>query len=259
MPNFKAETGTIAYELLEAQDGLSDAPTLTLLHNFMSTGRAAWGPLLPALNLHYRILLPDLPGHGASLGYPPAFDHKVIAEQLGELLRDVGAESGHLAGCSSGGMVAQRMVHLGVVTPATLTLVSTTYSTNPATTGVHNPITPERFRAGRNWLQATAKLHDPIQGDGYFDTILLPGFRALSPITAIDLDREDLAEMTLPVCVIQGEEDEFFPLEIVQTLASSFPVVELHVIAEQSHALLFRAPKRVTELMLQFLVRHEAG
>ncbi len=259
MPTFATETGTIAYELLEARESPAPArasvPTLTLLHNFMSTGRTAWGPLVPALNQRYRILLPDLPGHGASVGYPQAFAHNVIAEQLGALMHEVGAENGHLAGCSSGGMVAQRMVQQGVVQPASLTLVSTTYSTNPITTGVTDPITPERFKAGRNWLEGTAKLHDPLQGEGYFESILLPGFRALNPVTSIDLSPDDLRAISLPVCIIQGDEDEFFPVAIVEQMAAGYPDVETHLIPGQTHALLFRAPQKVADLMLAFLAQ----
>lgn len=255
MATFSTETGRIEYELLDALESPASAPTLTLLHNFMSTGRAAWGPLLGALNQRYRILLPDMPGHGASFGYPPAFDHKAMAEQLGALMHEVGAEVGHLAGCSSGGMVAQRMVQQGVVLPASLTLVSTTYSTNPATTGVTDPITPERFKAGRNWLEATAKLHDPIQGEGYFDRVLLPGFRALNPVTSIDLSQEAMRSMMLPICIIQGDQDEFFPVAIVRQMATGYPNVETHLIPGQTHALLFRAPQKVAEIMLAFLTQ----
>lgn len=256
MKLYRTENGTIAYELLEAQENPATAPSLTLLHNFMSTGRAAWGALLPTLNRRYRILLPDLPGHGASVGFPADFDHRTIAGQLGALMYEVGAERGHLAGCSSGGMVAQRMVQHGIIAPRTLTLVSTTYSTNPHTTGVTNPVTPERFQAGRNWLQATAKLHDPLHGADYFDTVLLPGFRNLTPATTVDLTVADMEQMPTPICVIQGDEDEFFPPRIVEQMAEAYPDCEVHLIAGQTHALLFRAPAKVGEVMIEFLGRH---
>lgn len=257
MPTFATEDGEIAYEVLEAQEGGANAPWLTLLHNFMSSGRAAWGPLLPALNRNYHILLPDLPGHGASVGYPAEFHHSMIARQLSALMREVGAESGHLAGCSSGGMVAQRMVQEGLIQPRTLTLVSTTYSTNSKRTGVTDPITPERFKAGRNWLEATARLHDPIQGEGYFNSVLLPGFRALTPETSIDLSVEEMQGVGTPICLIQGDQDEFFPPAIVSQMASGYPNIETHLIEGQTHALLFRAPAKVAEIMLAFLARQD--
>ena len=81
MRTFATETGVIAYELLEANTPLASptvTPTIVLLHNFMSTGRAAWGALLDALTEHFRVLLPDLPGHGQSVGHPIGFHHRHI-------------------------------------------------------------------------------------------------------------------------------------------------------------------------------------
>ncbi len=257
---FATPNGVIAYELLEAQEAQStSAPTLTLLHNFMSSGRSAWGALLPVLNRTHRILLPDLPGHGASVGHPARFHHWAIARQLAALMQAKGAAKGHLAGCSSGGMIAQLLVHHRMVLPATLTLVSTTHSTNRAVTGAEQALTPENFQAGRKWMEATARLHDPHQGDGYFEDVLLPGFRALRPDSAIDLPLEALHAFNLPVCLIHGARDEFFPVALAERMAAALPDAELHVIPQQTHALIFRQPWKVAELMEAFLARRGSG
>jgi 3-oxoadipate enol-lactonase len=254
MPEFNTDTGVIFYELLGPDD--ATAPGITLLHNFMSNGRSAWGQIGQALAERYRVLIPDLPGHGRSQGYPAAFDHVEMARQVAALMAAVGMADGHLAGCSSGGMIAQLLVQQRFVTPKTLTLVSTTYSTNPDTTGNQAEITPENFRAGRGWMEATARLHDPHHGDGYYQEVLLPAFRALTPETAIDLSLADLRTWQLPVCIIHGEQDEFFPPFIVQDMAEAIPQAELHLIPEQTHALLFRQPWLVRDRMIDFLDRH---
>ena len=178
-----------------------------------------------------------------------------MARQLGELMVHEGAERGHLVGCSSGGMVAQRMVHHELIEPASLTLISTTYSTNPTTTGSTLEITPERFLFGKRWMEATAKLHDPYQGEGYYAAVLLPAFRALDGQRAIDLSLEDLGKWQMPACLVHGEDDEFFPPSIPQAMADALPNAELHIIAEQSHALLFRQSWKVREILLGFLAR----
>lgn len=258
MLTFATDTGVVAYEVLDATEPPAGAPTpvLTLLHNFMSTGRSAWGALLPVLNRAHRILLPDLPGHGHSTGYPPGFHHWAIARQVAALMHFAGAEAGHLAGCSSGGMIAQILVRHGMVQPRTLTLVSSTYSTDPARTGSTTALTPENFQAGDDWMQATARLHDPVQGAGYYAGTLLPGFRALTPATSIDLALDDLRAFSLPVCLIHGERDEFFPPAIPHSMAAVLPEAELHLIPRQTHALIFRQPWKVAELMDDFLRRH---
>ncbi len=257
MPEFPTATGSIYYEVVgpDSPTG-SEAPTLTLLHNFMSTGQAAWGPLLPALREHYRLLMPDLPGHGRSQGHPTDFGHTEIARQIAALMQSEGATQGHLAGCSSGGMVAQLLVQHGFVQPHTLTLISTTHSTNPATTNNYASTAPEDYKAGRNWMAATAKLHDVYHYPGYYNEVLLAGFRHLRSQYAIDLPLSALREWTLPVCIIHGEQDEFFPRLIAEAMAQTLPQAELHIVPAQTHALIFRQPWKVSELMLAFLRQH---
>ena len=162
MPEFTTPSGAIYYEIIGPDRQESDLETITLLHNFMSTGRAAWGRLLPELAQRYRILLPDLPGHGRSRGHPPSFDHRVMARDLASLMHAADAADGHVAGCSAGGMLAQLMLAEQLVKPSTLTLVSSTHSVNPATSGEPTSLNPEDFRAGRNWLAATADVARPV-------------------------------------------------------------------------------------------------
>lgn len=251
--HFETETGHIHYELWPGPG--PTAPSLTLLHNFMSSGRTAWGPMLDGLSEHYRLIVPDLPGHGRSIGAPGDFDHALIAQQIAALMAHLGADRGHLAGTSSGGMVAQLIVHLGLARLRTLTLISTTHSTNPATTGNQASLSPEEFKASSRWLEATARLHDPYRNDGYFLEELLPGFRNLGQKLAIDLPVSALAAWRLPVCLIHGEEDEFFPPAIPERMAWTLPDAELHMIPGQSHSLAFRKPAAVERLLLDFLAR----
>jgi 3-oxoadipate enol-lactonase len=252
---YDTDTGVIAYEILEARSS-ADAPTLVLLHNFMSTGRTAWGALLETLNEDHRILLLDLPGHGQSIGHPIGFDHRTMARQIADLLTHKQALGAHLAGCSSGGMLAQLLVVDKLMQPATLTLISTTYSVNPETTGHVAPLEPANFQAGRRWMEATARLHDPFHYDGYYEDVVLAGFRKLRPETSLDLHLAELRHATMPVCIIHGAEDEFFPIAIPQEMAAALPNATLHIIPKQTHGLIFRQPWRVSEIMVQFLREH---
>ncbi|HXF62629.1 MAG TPA: alpha/beta hydrolase [Caldilineaceae bacterium] len=252
---FTTDTGVIAYEVLEPAQA-EPVETVLLLHNFMSTGRMAWGPIALELRERYRVILPDLPGHGRSRGYPADFNHRAIAAQIAALLESEGASAPHVAGCSGGGIMALWLAHDGPVTPATLTLVSATYSINPETTGVQPSLRPESFQAGRSWLEATARLHDVHQGEGYFNRTLLPAFRRLTPESAIDLSPAALASLTMPACVIHGDQDEIFPVELARQLAEGLPNAELHIIPGQSHDLIFRRRWVVSERMRDFLARH---
>lgn len=254
--DFTTATGAIDYEIIRARTAPATTPTLILLHNFMSTGRSAWGPMVEKFAEHYRVLLPDLPGHGRSLGYPPGYNYAQMAEQLAALIAHVDAGTGHLAGCSAGGMLAQLLVHHGWVAPSTLTLISTTYSISAQVTGSSQALKPENFRAGSRWMAATAKLHDGYRYPGYYATEMLPAFRQLNAVRGIDLPLAALAAWPMPVCLIHGAADEFFPPSIVTQMAQTIPDATLHLVADQPHALIFRQPWRVLELMLSFLDTH---
>lgn len=249
--------GKIFYEVIEATAATEvDPPTLTLVHNFMSTGRSAWGPLLPKLAERYRLLLPDLPGHGRSIGHPSHFHYGEMAKQLAALMAHEGASAGHLAGCSAGGMIAQLLVAHGLVQATTLTLISTTYSISEAVTGEVQALKPENFRAGSRWMEATAKLHDLHRYAGYYEEVMLPAFRQLDLAAGIDLPLSTLATWEMPVCIIHGAEDEFFPVRIAEQMRNTLPHATLQIVAEQPHALLFRQPWRVLALMETFLQQH---
>lgn len=249
MAQFSTATGVIHYEILG--QAYVDAPKITLLHNFLSTGRMAWGGVLPKLE-GFQILLADLPGHGRSLGHPADYDYYESGKQIGALMDAVGFASGHLAGCSAGGMIAQLMIESKLVTPASLTLVSTTYTSNPANS---EQISPENFIAAPNWLDATAKLHDPYQGEGYFYGELLPGFNSVRTDGQHHLSLAALSAFTFPTCIIHGELDEFFPVAIAEAMHAALPNSELHLIPQQTHALIFRKPWVVGEILRTFIVR----
>lgn len=253
MPEFTTDTGTIFY----GDRGPEQArATVLLLHNFMSSGRTAWGHIADELVSDYRVILPDLPGHGRSVGFPPNFDHRAMAKQMAALMESLDLFVTHLGGCSAGGTLAQIMVAEELLDVQSMTLVSTSYSVSPATTGIPIDIRPEAYRAGGNWLEVTGKLHDAHQGEGYFERTLLPGYRALTPQTAIDFSLETLATWELPVCIIHGEEDEIFPVEVAKQMAAALPITELHIIPRQSHSLIFRKGRQVAKIMQEFLAKH---
>jgi pimeloyl-ACP methyl ester carboxylesterase len=255
MPEFKTSTGLLFYE---DSGPASPATTVLLLHNFMSTGRTAWGTIADALAKEYRVIMPDLPGHGRSSGYPPGFDHRAMAMQIADLMQSLDLFHVHVAGCSAGGTFAEWIVAEELLDVLTMTLVSSAYSINPATTGIAIDIRPEAYRAGGNWLEVTAKLHDPYQGEGYFDRVLLPGYRALTPETSIDLPLEILTTWELPVCIIHGVEDEIFPVAIAEQMHTALPNSELHLIPNQAHSLIFRQARKVGTILQAFLAKHTA-
>lgn len=104
--------------------GEQAAPAVVLLHGFMGRG-ASWADWSAPLAATHRVLMPDLPGHGASLGLEDrAYTMAGAAAALLDLLDAEAAACADVVGYSMGGRLA---LYLAVHHPArvrSLTLVS---------------------------------------------------------------------------------------------------------------------------------------
>lgn len=83
--------------------GPPDAPALVLVHGSVVT-RKMWLPQLRGLADSFRVIAPDLPGHGALQGTPFSFDAAV--ETLAGITRQEGRGRALVAGVSLGGYAA---------------------------------------------------------------------------------------------------------------------------------------------------------
>jgi magnesium chelatase accessory protein len=102
------------------QMGPQDAPALLLIHG---TGAAShsWRGLAPLLAKHYRVVAPDLPGHGFTQS-PRA--HRLslpgMAADLAALVRVLGVSPQIVVGHSAGAAIAVRMCLDGAIAPRLL-------------------------------------------------------------------------------------------------------------------------------------------
>jgi len=104
--------------------GAAGAPPVVLLHGFMGRG-AAWADWSARLATTHQVLMPDLPGHGASVGLEDqAYTMPGAAAALLEGLDAAAVARADVVGYSMGGRLA---LYLAVCHPArvrSLTLVS---------------------------------------------------------------------------------------------------------------------------------------
>lgn len=86
-----------------------DGPPLVLVHGLMDSHRT-WRRVVPLLAGRYRLLMPDLPGHGLS-GRPDApYTLAWHAQMLADWMGAVGVDRTHLCGHSYGAGIAQWMI-----------------------------------------------------------------------------------------------------------------------------------------------------
>jgi pimeloyl-ACP methyl ester carboxylesterase len=104
---------------------LGAGPTILLVHG-LGASKISWLPVLPTLAEHYRVLVPDLPGHGESEKVRSDYSPRFFARVLRHFLDAMGTEQALVAGNSMGGRIAielalrspGRVAGLGLVAPA---------------------------------------------------------------------------------------------------------------------------------------------
>lgn len=99
----RVEVNGIEYHFEEAGHG----PALLLLHGFTGSGQN-WEPLLPYLTPHYRVITPDLPGHGstASPSDPARYSIENTVADLAAILDALKIDRAAILGYSMGGRLA---------------------------------------------------------------------------------------------------------------------------------------------------------
>lgn len=105
----QVQAGGVKFSVLTA--GAKDAEPLVLLHGLGAT-KSSWLPVIPELAREHRIIVPDLPGFGASTKPRGRYDARWISQRVLALLEALGHERVLIAGNSMGGRVAQEMAML---------------------------------------------------------------------------------------------------------------------------------------------------
>ena len=140
--------------------GPDRAPTLVLLHG-ATLDHQAWTPQVDALKSRYRLVVPDLRGHGASTG-PGQFTFDDAVGDIVALLEHLDLERIGLVGLSLGGNIAQEIVHRDPARVAALVVADATCNT-ASRHSLEGPMTIASLSAlsmiGREaFLHATANL-----------------------------------------------------------------------------------------------------
>jgi 3-oxoadipate enol-lactonase len=252
-------------ELFYAASGAG--PDVVLLHP-TPVDHNFWNPLNPAL-AGYRLILPDLRGHGRSHLGSSAVSIGVLAQDVIRLLDTLDISKAHLVGCSIGGYVLYELWRRAPERIGTLSI----FCSKPQ---------PD---SGANKTKRRETIAD-VQANGtdvFFDTMAQslvgtsaqrrdPGIAAsvrgmmgmpLESVVAIQRalgERPDSVPtaktITVPMLVVAGGEDASSSPAEMEVLAQSARSAEYHVIADGGHYAAFEQPQLVGAKLRKFLDRH---
>lgn len=254
---------------LEAGDG----PPLVLIHGWTCSS-FFWKPIIPRLKGSFRVLAPDLPGHGLSSKEEASYLPEAQARRLLKWLTAIGVNRFVLVGHSMGGEIAARMALAAPERVEGLVLASAIglkmvweslpwygrLSLTPAARKVSNWFFTEGAMARTKRLFMTGPGR-PEYPECARDVVLTntntpDDLKTLTRTTRDGLFQDfldhRLTELNLPALCIWGENDKVVPLGVGERYARLLPHARLAQVPGTGHMLPWEEPDFMASEILEF-------
>jgi len=234
-------------------------PPLLLLHAGTLSG-AMWKPYLEGFAGRYRVIVPDLRGHGRSDRPDTAMSYRLLAEDMAALVRALDLEKPLIAGFSDGGQVALEIGMRHPDLPRALVVggawfrYSVTYRAwvEDALGDVDSP-EADLSRLKQNHPAWVAWL-DALYGPDGWQSLMTPLKHMWT--TPLNYTPDDFRRVRAPTLVLIGDRDELVPVEEAAEMARLLPDAELAVVPEADHGAFFSAKAAAFQaVMMDFLSR----
>jgi 3-oxoadipate enol-lactonase/4-carboxymuconolactone decarboxylase len=245
--------------------GPAGAPPLLLVHS-LGTSLLVWEAQAEALAQGYRVIRPDLRGHGLTTVTPGPYAIDGLAADMLALLDALGIQHTHAAGLSIGGLVVQSMASLAPDRIRSLILCDTAMLIPPADLWHQRAAT---VRAGGMATIAEAVLARWVTPD-FLSAPPAQGLRAMllrtdpegyagaaEAIAAADL-RAATAKLDLPTLILVGDQDQATPLASAQAMQAAIPGAILQILPNAAHIPTVQTPDAVSRAMRSFLATPSA-
>ncbi len=223
----------------------SGSPVI-LLHGGLGHG-GNWGHQVPALvGSGYRAVLVDSRGHGRSTRDARPFSYELMASDVLAVMDALHLSKAGLVGWSDGAVIA---LILAMKVPARIAGVFF-FGCNMDPSGVKQITEPSPVLArclGRHAKDYRRLSATPDHFEEFARAV------GLMMRTQPDYSAHDLAEVGVPVAIVQSEHDEFIRREHAEYLARSIPNAELVVLNGVSHFAPLQRPEPFNAAMLAFV------
>ena len=252
-----------------AVSGQAAGPALLLFHSLLAD-RASFDAIVPKLSPSFRVIVPELPGFGASKAIGGGLAE--VADRMAEAVKDAaGGSETIVLGNGYGGFVALQMAirHPGIASRLILADCGAAFS-------------EEGRQAFRNMAAASKAKGLAAITDVAMLRLFAPEFQERHPdlmrdrreaflrsdpdliqtaclaLAGLDL-RPELGRVRVPVLVLVGEHDEATPPPMSRELADLLPNARLKVIAGCAHVPQLQAPDMFLEAIGDFLPQPSAA
>lgn len=251
------QSGDISIAVRE--DGRPDAPPLLMLHS-LGTSVQVWDPVVAALAARFRVIRPDMRGHGGTAATPGPYTIAQLARDALGVLDALGIEKAALVGLSIGGLIAQQIAATAPGRVTALALMDTALKIPPASLwheraalvrakGMQAVVEPVITR----WVTPEAPTHaaEPLRA------LLLAtppeGYAASAEaIAAADLSEQSRG-ITARTLVLVGEADQATPVASAEAIRDAIPGAVLEIVAGCAHIPTAEQPAAIAGALLRFL------
>jgi len=210
---------------------------LLLLHGFGMCGPADWGSIADELAKNYRVILPDLRGHGWSTNPSGKFTMRQSAEDIRALLDRLGLSQVRAMGISAGGMT---LLHLATKYPdrisAMAVIGATSYFPEQARRVIGGEAAAPLPKEVLQMFNQCASRGDPQVRD------LMGQFLAFKDSHEdMNLTPPYLATIKARTLIVHGDRDEFFPVAIPVEMYNAIPGSQLWIVPKGDHVPIYDA------------------
>jgi pimeloyl-ACP methyl ester carboxylesterase len=232
-----------------------DRTTVILLHGAGGT-HLHW-PAETRRLAGYRILAPDLPGHGKSEGRGEQ-TIRAYAQTVLAWLDALQINRAVFVGHSMGGAIA---LSLGLENPDRVTALGL------VSTGARLPVAPQLLESSshtttfgtaidliRKWAYSPNTPERLVELATRQMALTRPSVLHSDFLACDNFDLTDhLSEILQPCLIVCGSQDQMTPVRLAQYLASSLPNASLEIMPEAGHMLMIEHPQQTAALLGNFL------
>ncbi|PCJ96902.1 MAG: alpha/beta hydrolase [Flavobacteriaceae bacterium] len=199
---------------------------LLMLHGFAVSGKL-WSAWIDDLSKKYKLIIPDLRGHGNSTNPSEVFTHKLAANDMCGLMDHLKIDRFKAIGYSSGAMTLIHMATMDTTRISSMIFIGgTPYFTVEANAG--------QVAASYEYWKG---FMEPLQPRGEQQIrMLIKQFNDMATnVDDMNFTAPYLATITCPTLIIHGDRDEYFDIDVPVSMYKAIPNAYLWVIPKGAH------------------------
>ena len=213
-----------------------DGPALVLLHGFTGAG-SDWRYVfdLEELAKTYRVIVPDLRGHGGSTNPSGEFTHRQCARDVFALLDLLNIDKFTAIGLSGGGNTLLHMATAQSSRVVAMVIISATTHFPEQARAIMKMFSFENLSAEELAQMRARHRH----GDDQIRALYRIGNAFKDSYDDLNFTAADLRTISAETLIVYGDRDPLYPISIAMELYASIPRAYLMVLPNAGHSPIF--------------------